>query len=53
MKKESDVHLDIQQIYDRDYFETNLKTASQPYSYDNKRRHCEIIFLSRHLIGVS
>jgi len=30
MKKEADIHLDKQQIYNRDYFETNLKTASQP-----------------------
>lgn len=43
MKKEADVHSDKQQIYNRDYFETRLKTASQPYSYDNKRRHFEIV----------
>jgi len=43
MREETEGHLDIQQIYDRDYFETNLKTASQPYSYDNKIHHCEII----------
>jgi len=43
MREKTKGHLDIQQIYDRDYFETNLKTASQPYSYDNKRHHCEIL----------